>query len=385
MKIAHILAFYTPAIGGVKQVVEEISKAQIAAGHEVHVYCSDWDKFKRIKKQEEIINGVHVHRCFHYVKVANFESIWPSVFPKLMKENFDIIHTHVYGHVYFVLAALASKIKNTVHIHTTHCPWTDAHRSMVGRLGVWASYNTLSRWALKNTNRIIAITPWEYDFLKKFGATEDQIINLPNGMEEGFFKKISNNDFKKKHKIKGKMVLFFGRLNVTKAPDKFVEIAKKILEKHKDTTFVIVGPDEGLESKVKGMIANEPQIKFLGPIYDRKEVFKMYQSSDVFVLPSFREGLPLTLFEAMATGLPVVASPVNGIPYEMKEPENGFLVKFGDVEGFTKRISQFLDDKNLCQKVSKNNLETAKKYQWDLIGEKTLKIYEEELEKNEIR
>ena len=50
MKIAHITAFYTPAIGGVKQVVEELAKRQVKAGHEVHVYCSDWDKTKRIKK-----------------------------------------------------------------------------------------------------------------------------------------------------------------------------------------------------------------------------------------------------------------------------------------------------------------------------------------------
>ena len=48
MKIAHVCPFYTPAIGGVKQVVEELAKRQVAAGHEVHVYTSDWDKKGRI-------------------------------------------------------------------------------------------------------------------------------------------------------------------------------------------------------------------------------------------------------------------------------------------------------------------------------------------------
>ena len=384
MKIAHVSSFYTPAIGGVKQVIEEIAKSQIEAGHEVHVYCSDWDKEKRVKKKEEVIKGVHVHRCYHYFKIANFESIWPSVFSKLMKEDFDIIHTHVFGHFYFVLAAMAAKLKGVPHIHTTHCPWTDAYRSLVGRVGILVSYNLFSRLAFKFTDRIIAITPWEFDFIKKFGGKQEQITNLPNGMDKAFFKKVKNNDFKTKNKIKGKLVLFFGRLNVTKAPDKFVEIAKLILKERKDVTFVVRGPDEGLRDKVKELIGNEKRIILMPETRDRQEIIKMYQAADVFVLPSFREGLPLTLFEAMAAGLPIVASPVNGVPYEMKEPENGFLVNYGNITKFKERITEFLDDKKLREKVSKNNLEIAKKYQWNLIADKTLKIYEEEIKKKRL-
>ena len=64
----------------------------------------------------------------------------------------------------------------------------------------------------------------------------------------------------------------------------------------------------------------------LGAIRGKENIAEMYQAADMYVLPSYREGLPLTLFEAMASGLPIVASPVNGIPYEMKEPENGFFI-----------------------------------------------------------
>ena len=64
----------------------------------------------------------------------------------------------------------------------------------------------------------------------------------------------------------------------------------------------------------------------------------MYQAADVYVLPSYREGLPLTLFEAMASGLPIVASPVNGVPFEMSEPENGFFSNFGDLKSLEENI-----------------------------------------------
>ncbi len=379
MKIAHICPFYTPAIGGVKQVVEELAKRQVKQGHKVHVYTSDWDKNKRIAKKEESLDGVQVHRCRHILKVANFVTIWPSVFFKLLKQDIDIIHTHVFGHPHFVLAALAAKIKKIPHIHTTHCPWTDSFRSSIGRKGLYISYNFFSKWALKSADKIIAITPWELDFIKKYGGTEQKIKVLPNGMSDIFLKKIKDNDFKKRHKIKNRLVLFFGRLNITKSPDKFVQIAKLILKERNDTTFVICGPDEGMKQKVEQLIGDEKRIILLPETRDREEITKIYQSADIYVLPSYREGLPLTLFEAMACGLPIIASPVNGVPYEIKQPENGFLVEHKNTEGFKQRIIQLLDDEKLRKKISENNLKKAKQYNWNEIYKRTMNLYKEAL------
>lgn len=375
MKIAHVCPFYTPAIGGVKQVVEELAKRQHKEGHEVHVYTSDWDKEKRIKKKDEIIDGIFVHRCYHLVKIANFVSFWPSVFTKIVREKFDVVHSHVFGHPHFFLASIASKISGAKYVHTTHCPWTEAHRSAIGKIGLTISYNLFSRLSFKLTDKIIAITPWELKFIKKYGGNSNKVVVLPNGMSNKFFEKIKNNDFKKKNKIKGKMVLFFGRLNVTKGPEKFVEIAHSILKKQNDVTFVIRGPDEGMKQIVKEKIGSEKKIILLEETRDRKEIIKMYQAADVFVLPSYREGLPLTLFEAMAADLPIVASPVNGIPYEMKEPENGFLVNYGNNKGFEDKITKLLNSKKLRDKISKNNKKKAQKYRWDIISKNTLKLY----------
>jgi glycosyltransferase involved in cell wall biosynthesis len=375
MKIAHVCTFYTPAIGGVKQVVEELAKRQAKAGHEVHVFTSDWDKEKIIKKEYELIDGVHIHRCKHYFRAANFSVFWPSLLPKLLKQDLDIIHSHLFAHPHFIFSTIAAEIKKIPHIHTTHCPWSDAKRSIIGKLGILVSYNIFSRIALRFTKKVIAITPWENNFIEKYGANPNKIVNLPNGMSKEFFKKIKNNDFKKKHNIKGKMVLFFGRLNETKQPDKFVDIAKLILNNRDDIEFVIVGPDEGLQDLVLKKINGEKKIHFLGAIRDRVEVLKMYQSADVYVLPSYREGLPLTLFEAMASGLPIVASPVNGIPFEIKNKENGFLVDRNNINGFKNKILEILDNEKLREKISKNNIKKSINYTWDIISKKTLEIY----------
>ena len=127
MKIAHINMFFLPTFGGVEQVMYELAKRQVENGHEVHVFCCDSDKNKRIKLKEEIIEGIHVHRLPYWARLSLNTFVWPSLFWKLLffKEKFDIVHTHVSGHDYILFVGLVSRIRKFKHIHTTHCPWTD--------------------------------------------------------------------------------------------------------------------------------------------------------------------------------------------------------------------------------------------------------------------
>ena len=377
MRIAHVCPFYKPVICGVGQVVYELAQRQLRNGHEVHVYTSDWDKNKRIKKKEEIIEGVYVHRCYYILRVVNFVTIWPSVFFKLLGQNFDIIHSHIPGHAHAILAGFVAKIKKIRHIHTTHCPWTDAYRNKLGVYGYYFAKYTYIPILFKIVDKIIAITPWEIEFLLKYGAKKNKIVVIPNGMDNLLYKKIKNNDFRKKIGISGKdrLVLFFGRLNPTKGVDKLVQVAEEITKERKNIYFVFRGPDEGMKYIVENAVKKNKNIILVKETRDKKEVARTYQSADIYVLPSYREGLPLTLFEAMASGLPIVASPVNGVPYEIKEPENGFLVKYGDLKNLKKRILQILDDKKLAKKISENNQIKSKNYDWDLIYKKTMKLY----------
>lgn len=382
MKIAYITAFYYPTIGGVEQVVKELAERYAKQGHEVHVFASDWDKNKRIKIKEETINGVKVHRHFHILRIANFATVFPSILWTLSKYKFDIIHTHVSGHAHTFFGSIIAKLKRTPLIHTTHCPWTTSFRSLAGRIMVFISYKTFNKISLKLSDKIIAITPWEIPFIEKYGGNKNKIVVIPNGVDQIYFKKIKNNDFKKQLGVKGKIVLFLGRLNPTKGPDKFVLAAKEILKERKNISFVILGPDEGMLNKIKELSKNENKIFILEPTRDKQKLASVYQSADVYVMPSFREGLPLTLFEAFASGLPVVASPVNGVPFEMKEPDNGFFVKYGDIKDLKEKILRLLDFKKLSEKISKNNVEKAKNYDWDLIAEKTLNLYKETINLN---
>jgi len=273
MKIAYVCPFYEPAIGGVKQVVKELSARMIKKGHEVHVFTSDWDKYKRIKKKEEIIEGVHVHRCFHFFRVANFASFWPSVFFKLLTQDFDIIHTHLFGHPHSFFGALAARIKNVPHIHTTHCPWSDAKRGFIGNFLPIISYNTIGKLSLKWSKHILSITPWENDFIKKYGNKNiaSKIKIIPNGMDEIFFRKLNPNSFKEKYGIDKKIILFLGRFNFTKGPEKLALVAKELVKEREDLVFVFLGPDEGKKEEVKNIVNGCERIYVLDPVRERKK------------------------------------------------------------------------------------------------------------------
>lgn len=377
MKIAYISPFYHPAICGVSRVVRELAERATMGGNEVHVFCSDTDKYKRLEQEEEVINGVHVHRCSYWFKVANFAYVWPSVLWKLYDYDFDVVHTHAFGHAHSFLGALVAKLRGITHVHTTHCCWTDSFRSVPGRVMLKLAYPIFGRLTLTWAKSIVAITPWETSYIKKYGGKDRQIKIISNGMDESFFMEIKPNNFKKENNISGRMVLFFGRLNVTKGPDKFVLAAKELLKLYKDVEFVIVGPDEGMKADVVVLIGDEKRIHLLDPIRDRKKIVEMYQAAEVFVLPSYREGLPLTLFEAMASGLPMVVSPVNGVPYEIENGKNGLFVRYGDIEGLVANISLLLDDRKLASAMSKANIAKAENYTWEGIFRRTLSLYQE--------
>lgn len=381
MKIAFVCAYYLPVVDGPGQVVHELARRYARQGHDVHVYCSDSDKKKRIELKEEVIDGVKVHRCFNWFTLINFATVWPSIYRKIMESDFDIVHSHVTGHLYYYLSAKACKKKGIPHVHTTHCPWTKGFRGLIGDSLAKIVYNLFMRKAYRLTDKIVAITPWELDFIKKY--TDKEISVIPNGVDGLLFKRIKNNNFRKRHGIpaNSKLVLFFGRINPTKGPEMLARAGKLINKEMKNAYFMWVGPDEGQLTKLLNEIKDEKNMKYHPAIREKFLIAEMYQASDVYVLPSYREGLPLTIFEAMASGLPIIATPVNGVPYEIREGVNGLFVNYGDVEGLKNAIIKILKDEKLAKKISKNNVEKARNYDWDLIAERYMKVYKETIKR----
>lgn len=100
-----------------------------------------------------------------------------------------------------------------------------------------------------------------------------------------------------------------------------------------------------------------------------------YRAADIFVLPSFSEAFPLTLLEAGASGLPIVATDVGGISDILHDGINGFMVKTGDPEDLTEKILTLLGDDKLRERLGKKGQMLAEQYSWESVAEETEKLY----------
>ena len=86
----------------------------------------------------------------------------------------------------------------------------------------------------------------------------------------------------------------------------------------------------------------------------------MYSSADILLLPSYNEGLPYVIIEALASGLPIISTDVGGIPEVIENGQNGYIIKSGDVNALRRHIIELLKDYNLRKKISISNWEKAR-------------------------
>ncbi len=152
-----------------------------------------------------------------------------------------------------------------------------------------------------------------------------------------------------KNRIAGKHLLFVGRLAAVKGVPILFQALADVLKTHPDVTLTLIGdgPERaGLETEA-AQLGLADMVKFSG-YQSQDAVAKALAMADIFVLPSFAEGVPVVLMEAMATGLPVIATAVGGVSELVDHRENGLLVPPGDTAALAQALTRLLDDPGLC-------------------------------------
>jgi glycosyltransferase involved in cell wall biosynthesis len=148
----------------------------------------------------------------------------------------------------------------------------------------------------------------------------------------------------------GKVIVsFFGRLSAEKAPDLFVDIANA-LRSRRDLFFVMTGDGPERQRVLARIRKHGLEERFYTPGFV-DDVVPLMQATDVFVLPSRVDGMPLTVLEAQALGKPVVASRVGSLPEMIEDEVSGFLCDVADVSAFCRRILQLASDPDLRERM----------------------------------
>ena len=304
-------------------------------------------------------------------------------FLKLVKEKKpDILHAHwilpngfIAGHV--------SKVTGIPLLIQTH--GSDVFTAEKNAL-----FRSMARYAAAQAHYIVSPSPEHTIRLGAIGIDTRKIGLVPNTVEADFSTGIASNDTDRLKASRGiprdhVVVLAMGRMVHVKGFNYLLEAFQRIAGEYQNVTLVLAG-DGVLYKDLKGMsekLGIRDRVIMPGAVM-RPDVPVYFKMADIFVVPSIRhksgavDGLPVVVPEAMAAGLPVIASDLSGIPVLIKDGYNGTLVKERDVDGITNAIKNLLDSDNLRRQFGERSQRIIEKsVNYDNISDYFLMLYKE--------
>lgn len=361
----------------VHRLMKEVSKQ----GHEVHVlapYTGDKTEFQ--------LDGVYVQK-FNYFYPKRFQklagrsgmidNVKEGIFVKFQFLTFIIFNVinscrklkdmdivHVQWPIPNGLGALFLKwIYNIPSINTVY--GEEVYLSK--RYHVTNILKFLLHWS----SNIITISNATFEACLNIGLSESRLGIIPFGVDTSFYKPLNVTKDEEIFQI-----LAVGYLIERKGFMYLISSIKEILKEHENIRLKIVGSGPQ-EQQIKNHITEldlEKHAEIIGNISD-DELLKMYNSSDIFVLPSIidsqgnTEGLGVVLLEAMACGLPVIGSNIGGIPDIIHEGETGLLVPQKDISGLSKSIIKLIENPNLRENLANGGYKMVKdNFSWETIA-----------------
>ncbi len=376
-KILVFSTAYFPLVGGAEVAIDEIAK-RLSDYHFDMVTA----KIKPGLACEEKYNNVHIYR------VGFGKNIDKMLLPflglikaqKLEKKNkYDLIWSMMASFGGFL--GLFFK-----YLHPAK-PWLltlqegDPPEYILKRVGI---FRPLFYQIFRRADYIQAISSFLKKWSEELGAKCLKTI-MPNAVNiKHFSRKYPQEELNKLRKDLGlgendKIIITTSRLSRKNAVDDVIR-AMAVLKKQGKTNykFLILGVGED-EEKLKNLVDElrvRDQVIFVGFV-KHDEMPKYLKISDVFIRPSLSEGLGNSFLEAMAAGLPVIATPVGGIPDFLFDGKTGLFCKVRNPESIADKINKILSNNELKEKLIKNGGELVKsKYDWDIIAKQMKEIFD---------
>lgn len=292
----------------------------------------------------------------------------------LEKEKYDIIHCHTpMGSVITRLAAGEARKKGTKVIYTAHGFHFFQGASMIN----WLIYYPIERILAHRTDLLITMNQEDYIRSKTFKAKRTALVNGV-GLDLHKFVEASPEEKQEIRRVFGLsdediFALSVAQLIKRKNHMVLIQAVAQLQNPHFHLFICGDGVQEA-ELKAKAReLGVENQIHFLG---FRKDVYKISSAADLFLFASLQEGLPVAIMEAMACGLPIIASNVRGNYDLIDQGKGGYLVNPMNVEEFVKAIHKMTENKERIERMKRYNLEKVQRYSIGAVVEQMAELYQ---------
>jgi glycosyltransferase involved in cell wall biosynthesis len=316
-------------VGGAERHVADLAAALHRKGHEVEVACSVAGGLAQ-RLQEA---GVPFRPLTERLVKRRVSPAYARGVGRLLKEkSFDLVHAHIYASA--VAAAIATRKTGPRLVITEH---TEAS---------WQTWWTrrVSRWAHGRASHTIAVsTPIRRRLIEKDRVPPDRVSLIPNAVIPAPDDPPNLSGTLPDGWLEEPLVGVVARLQPEKGVATFLKAAALVSKASPGARFLVVG-DGPLREELRDLVGRlgvEDRVRFLGY---RTEARALIRLLDVLVVPSLTEGSPLIVLEAMAAGVPVVASAVGGVPDQARHGEEGLLVPPGDPEALAGAMDELLRD-----------------------------------------
>lgn len=385
MKIGFFTDWYVPEKSGLDSSIETFKKDFEKLGHEVYIFapsykgCKDDDprvlRFKSLK----ILEKPETRLAYPVAPIASFK--------KMKRTNLDIVHAHTPFSM-GVLGKYLAFVKKIPFLYTHHTDYQEYSKVYFKEKLILPFFaNALTSWFSNISDAVIAPSFKIKKFLKE-KAVKKKIYVIPTGIDTNLFKESleEKEKIRKKLKIPKKsfVLLFVGRMGMEKNIEFLLRAFKKLpRKKDSETIFVLVGDGPHLD-KFKDL-AKEMGIfhflRFAGAV-PRKEIPHYYQAADIFIFSSLTETQGIVVFEAIASGLPIVALEDDIYKNVVINEKNGFLIagkEKNKEKAFSQKITRLIDDPSLRKKFSFISRQTACRFSREKQAEKLLAVYQKEI------
>lgn len=342
-----------PTVGGSGTIATELGKKLAEKGHEIHFITSG------IPYR---LNGMHRNIHFHQAEVKQFSvfqyapydiALASKMAEVIKREKLDLIHVH-YAIPHAVCAILAREMSGEdIRIVTT------LHGTDITVLGYDMSLTDAIRFGIERSDKVTAVSKSLVTQTYELIRPDKEIIPIYNFVDERIYRRINNDDLKASLGIglDEKVIIHVSNFRAVKrVPD--VVHTFSYIEKNIPARLLLIG--DGAEMRTVRRLADSlgltGKVLFLG-YQDCLE--ELYSISDLMLLLSEKESFGLALLEAMACGVPGIATNIGGLPEVITDGVNGFICELGNIEEIAGKAMQILTDKDLHRRLSEQAVLTV--------------------------